>query len=279
MATKKGAAHVLARISAEPWALQESTMQAFVRVASRTPGAGEFQALAASMETQDDDTPWLQVRDGVAIVSVIGPIFRYSSWILEICGGASYARISDAFNQSLADPRVKAIVLDINSPGGQVDGCSELAEMIFAARGRKPIVAYVGGSCCSAAYWLATACDEIVVSRSAMVGSIGVMIVALDASVAMEQAGIKEIAIVSSQSPNKRADLATDDGKALVQQLVDDLADVFVSSVAQYRGIEVDTVLSDFGQGGVLVGQRAVAAGMADGLGAFEDVVQELAAT
>jgi len=109
-----------------------------------------------------------------------------------------------------------------------------------------------------------------------MLGSIGVRTALLDDSKAMEEAGFREYVIVSSQSPDKALDPSDEGDRARVQQIVDDLASVFVSKVARNRNVSEETVLSDFGQGDVLVGAKAVDAGMADRLGDFEQVVSEL---
>jgi hypothetical protein len=98
----------------------------------------------------------------------------------------------------------------------------------------------------------------------------------VDTTARDEKAGIRKIEIVSSQSPKKRPDPATEEGRAQVQEMLDDLAAVFIEDVARFRAVSEETVLSDFGRGGVLVGARAVTAGLADGLGSFEGVLAEL---
>jgi hypothetical protein len=91
-------------------------------------------------------------------------------------------------------------------------------------------------------------------------------------------AGFKEMQIVSSQSPRKRLDPDSQEGRNQIQQTVDSLAEVFISAMARNRGVTVEKVLSDFGGGGVLVGRAAVDAGLADKLGSFEEGLAELSA-
>jgi ClpP class serine protease len=167
---------------------------------------------------------------------------------------------------------VKGIILAIDSPGGEVNGTSEFAQMVYDARGKKPIVAYVSDLGCSAAYWIASAADEIVVADTARVGSIGVISAVPDPNAA----SAREIQFVSSQSPMKRPDPTTKDGKAEIQRTVDALGEIFVGTVARNRGVSADTVLSDFGRGGVYVGQAAVDAGLADGVGSYESVLADM---
>jgi len=172
---------------------------------------------------------------------------------------------------------VRGIVLDINSPGGEVTGINELANVIYNARGKKPLVAYVGGTGASAAYWLASAADEIVIDETAVLGSIGVVMSYMDTTERDSKSGVRRVEIVSSRAPDKRLDPGTDEGRAKVQGLLDALEDTFVSTVARNRNTTAERVASDFGQGGVRVGKDAIAAGMADRIGSLESVIAELA--
>lgn len=217
------------------------------------------------------------LRDGVAVISVFGPIFRHANLMTDLCeSGVSTARLATELQAAAENPAVRSIVLNVDSPGGEANGISELAATIRGVTKIKPVVAYVGGSACSAAYYLASAADEIVVSSMAMLGSIGTVIGYRDTSARDERLGIKNVEIVSSQSPRKRPDMATDEGRAEIQARADDLTQVFATEVAQYRGVPLSKVLSDFGQGGILVGEKAVKAGLADRLGSFEGLLQEL---
>lgn len=126
--------------------------------------------------------------------------------------------------------------------------------MIYQARGRKPIVAYIGGAGCSAAFWVATAADEVVIDATARLGSIGtVMTFRTRKKSDTDQTEVLEI--VSSQSPNKRLDPASEEGRKAYQSELDNLADIFIDRVARNMGVSRETVLNDFGKGGVLIGQ------------------------
>lgn len=165
-------------------------------------------------------------------------------------------------------------MLNLDTPGGEVTGINEFAQMIFDARGKKPIVAYVDGMAASAGYWIASAADEIVTDETGLLGSIGVV-----AAVPNPDArSAREVQFVSSQSPKKRPNPNTESGREQLQAMVDDLATVFVRTVARNRSVTESDVLDRFGQGAVLVGANAVQAGLADRLGSFEGVIAELAA-
>jgi signal peptide peptidase SppA len=215
-----------------------------------------------------------EVRDKIAIIPVIGPIFPRANLFTQISGGTAVSTLAKDFTVALEDPNVKAIVFNIDSPGGEITGISELADMIFAARGKgKPTAAYVYGVAASAAYWIAAACDKIFASATAETGSIGVVSVWQDTRERDKKSGVSTIEIVSSFSPNKRPDPQTDAGKAQIQTLVDDLAFQFVSSIAKFRGVSNDTVTAKFGQGDVYISKKALDAGMIDHIGSLEGTI------
>lgn len=254
----------------QPWAILPAMLETILSIAARET---DPEAVAAKLGRPLENTYQAELRDGLAILPVTGPVMRYANLFSKVSGATSIDVLATDFNEALKNPDVKAIVLNIDSPGGTVAGVNEFAEMIYAARGQKPIVAYVSGLGASAAYWLASAADEIVIDATASVGSIGVVSVQTDDTERKAKAGIKEIQIVSSLSPRKRPDVSTDEGRADVQQMVDNIASVFFQTVARNRGVTTDTVLSDFGQGGLLVGVDAVQAGLADRIGSLEKLI------
>lgn len=228
------------------------------------------EAIAKEMGREMKNTNAVSIRDGVAVIKVSGPLFRYANLMTKICGATSYELFAQDFNKAVQQPEIKAILLDVDSPGGEVNGCSEIADLIFKARGIKPIIAYASGACCSGAYWIASACDKIFAADTAILGSIGVV------SIFEKDDEDKTIEIVSSQSPNKRTDINTEAGRAKIQARVDELADVFISKVARNRSITAEEVIKNFGAGDVSVGQNAVRNGLADGLSSFEDIIADL---
>ena len=179
-------------------------------------------------------------------------------------GGTSYEMLNSALTQLESDPAVRAIVMMMDSPGGEVSGTGEFAARIAASQ--KTVVACVEGMACSAAYWIASQSDFLVMSETSEVGSIGVVATYMDAKGFFESKGIKIYQVVSSQSPMKRPDLASDEGMAEVRKTIDALAEIFVGKVSEGRNVSRETVLSDFGRGGVLVGIDAIKRKMADGV-------------
>ena len=129
------------------------------------------------------------------------------------------------------------------------------------------------GLAASGAYWLASAAGKIVADETAQLGSIGVLATVIDDRAAEEKHGVKRYEIVSSQSPLKRTDPGTDEGRAQLQQMVDAMASVFIAKVAKFRGTSEAKVASDFGRGAVLPAHDAVSVGMADALGSLESLL------
>ncbi len=267
---------VLDALATAHWAISEDALRTMLAVAYRK--AGDLEAIAAQLGRPLDNAYDVEVREGVARLPIRGPMFRYANLFSLVSGATSYELIARDLTVAMHDPSVHAVVLDLDSPGGEVNGCAELAELIAGYRGRKRLVGYVSGTGASAAYWLASACEEVVCADTAILGSLGVRMALLDTRARDRAEGVEEIEIVSSQTPRKKDDdPTTDTGRAAVQATVDALAAVFIAAVARYRGVPEATVLGDFGEGGVFVGEAAIAAGLADRLGTYETLHAALA--
>jgi signal peptide peptidase SppA len=262
----------------QPWAITAEGMELVLAVWSRGDLFAEAKerALQARDGAPLENTRAVTMREGVAVIPIYGPLFRHASMLTALSGATSYADVRKDLQRAIDDPQVKAILLDVNSPGGEVDGCGELADAIYAVRAAKPVEAYVGGMGASAAYWLGSAASKITCSESALLGSIGVRSAVVDTSESEKQQGIRTVEIISSQSPGKRDRPVDDEVVARAQQVVDDLAAVFIGAVARHRGVTTQAVEERFGQGGVIVGARAVAAGLADDVGNLESVIARL---
>ena len=259
------------RVTGEPWAITEPALHTILEIAARENETPE--AVAAKLGRELRNTHTVVERDGVAIIPVVGPLFRYANIFTQISGASSYEILAKDFTAALDDPAIKAIILDIDSPGGEVNGVAELAGMVFEARGRKPIIAYASGDAASGAYWLASAADQIVVSETSALGSIGVVGV-----YRRKDAGesASEVEIVSSQSPHKRLDPASSEGKKRLQQRIDAMANVFITTISRNRSVDPTTVMDNFGGGDVMIGAAAVGAGLADRVGSLERLISEL---
>jgi ClpP class serine protease len=261
-----------------PWMITETAFKTLIAIASRDSFFGDFrkQALEARDGAPLKNAHHAYTRGNVAVIPVVGPLIRHADMFSDISGATSYARLRKDLQAALDSATVEKILFMIDSPGGEANGCFELADAIYDARAVKQVEAYVGGMGASAAYAIACACARVTCAASAELGSIGVRAGYLDVSRAMDAAGLKEWTFVSSQSPYKAFDVNVEDDRTRLQVVLDDLAAVFVEQVARGRGVDVDTVLSDFGKGDVMVGARALAAGLADQLGSFEGVLADM---
>ncbi|MFB8830271.1 S49 family peptidase [Azotobacter sp. CWF10] len=253
-----------------PWLILPGALDALLAIADRQ---GDPEALEARLGRPLDNTRAVTLRDGVAVIPVVGPIMRYANLFTRISGATSTQELATDLRIALDDPQVKTIVLNIDSPGGEATGINELADMVYAARTRKPIKAYVGGTGASAAYWIASAAGEVVVDDTALVGSIGVVV---EVAVHKPGPGQKRYTLVSRNAPNKRPDVETERGRAEIAKTVDALADVFTAKVARNLGVKPEKVAAMGDHGGVRVGAAAVKAGLAHRTGSLEKLIAEL---
>lgn len=225
--------------------------------------------------------PGYDLIDGVAVIPVYGEIYRHATYINDMMayywGMTSIDLVSDALRAAVADPKAVSILLTFDSPGGDVAGVGELAAMIRAAGDVKPVAAYCEYLCCSAAYWLASAAGEITAAPTAIIGSVGVRAELIDDTDYWEQAGVHFTDVVADQSPDKVPDHTTDEGLALYQQLMTATCRVFIADVAANRGVSVETVLSDFGKGWVMLADAAVKAKMVDKVGTLDSTLRKMA--
>lgn len=214
----------------------------------------------------------------VAVLPLFGTIFPRANLMTQMSGATSAELFGKQFAELVRDPEITAIVLDVDSPGGTVDGIEELSKQIFDARGQKPIVAVADHLMASAAYWIGTAADEVVVSPSSEVGSIGVFAVHEDVSKALDQEGIK-VSLISQgkyKVEGNPFEPLSEAARSAIHTRVGDYYDAFIDSVARNRGVKSADVRGGFGEGRVVGARQAVALGMADRVGTLEETVDQL---
>jgi len=237
--------------------------------------AGEAEEIRAAARAQT-----LQQAGSIAVIPLQGIIAQRLSAMDEISGpgGTSTESFAKAFKAALADETVTSIIIDVNSPGGTVYGVPELADLIYKSRGQKPILASVNSIAFSAAYWIATAADQVYVTPSGEVGSIGVFAEHIDISEQQKMKGIKTTLIAAGKykTEGNRYEPLTEEARAELQSVVDRYKQMFVNAIARQRGISVATVNKDFGDGRMFGADQAVKIGMADKVGTFDQVVKRL---
>ncbi len=217
-------------------------------------------------------------RKSVAVLPMVGTIAYRAGLINEGSGGMSIETFRNQFRELMDDGSVTAIVLDVDSPGGAVDGVEEMAEEIYQARKSKPVVAVANTMAASAAYWLASAASELYVTPSGQVGSIGVFAAHEDQSGLMEQMGIKTTLVSAGKYKveGNPYEPLSDEARAYVQKRVDESYAVFTRTVARNRGVDVATVREGFGEGRVIGAREAVKLGMVDGIASLDETVSRL---
>ncbi|MCQ8279922.1 S49 family peptidase [Acetobacteraceae bacterium KSS8] len=202
--------------------------------------------------------------DGVAIIPVEGTLVQKLGTMQPACGMTSYDGIRACFLEALDDDAVCSILLDIDSPGGEVAGCLDLADEIFAARGRKPIWAMLGEVAYSGAYVIASSADRVLVPRTGSAGSVGVMTMHADFSAALTTQGINVTLIThgSHKADGNEFEPLPAEVLERIQAQIDAMGELLVRTVARYRGMTPVAVRAT--QAATYMGGEAVAVGFAD---------------
>ncbi len=295
--------HLRLAIVRHPWAIMPDRLEAIAEVIERRVegirlSEGEIASIKGDRQPNGVGVHWtmeargsqpVSALDGssppssvIAVISVFGIIAQHACEVDDISGpgGTSTERVMLSFRAALNDPSVKAIVFHINSPGGNVYGVQALADEIFKARGQKPIVAQANSLAASAAYWIASSADEIVVTPGGEVGSVGVYALHEDVSKAAEMEGIKFTFISAGKykvEGNAYEPLGDEAAKA-IQRSVDSYYRDFVTGVARGRGVSADDVINGFGEGRAEKDKVALKAGMVDRVGTLDDTLKRLSA-
>lgn len=266
---------ILAAIHGQPWAILPGYLEAIEGIAARMiqnpaldvirdDGHAErhMEALAV-MGSRAEGTRSATLRDGVGCLPIMGPILPRAALISPSGAGATALDHAAVDLRALqANDNVRHILLVMDTPGGAVAGVHEFARLISTSE--KPISVHVSGQCASAGYWIAaSAAGGISMDPTGVVGSLGV---AMSSKVqeAPDAQGQRGVDITSSNAPDKRPDLTTEEGRATYRPMLDQIESVFFAAVAKGRGVSIATVKSDFGRGGLKTGEQAKAAGMVD---------------
>lgn len=276
-------AALLASAATMPWAIRPELMDA-LRATLTPPSVGASRVIGLDATLPEaavhpaTEKAIARKQGSVALINIRGTITTQPSIFDRLFGGgyANPAQIAGAVRAAVEDSTVKAVVMDYDSPGGSVFGVAEAAEQIRALRGKKPILAQVTGQCCSAAYHLASAADEIIASPSSMVGSIGVYMMHMDFSKQNEMIGLKVTYIHAGKFKveGNMDEPLTKEAEAHLQEMANDYMALFVNAVAAGRGVPVSTVKGEaYGEGRTFIAERAVSRGLADKVRTLSDTL------
>ena len=275
---------ILRAVYAQPWAIQPEKLEAIigflelksfgvdpaVEIVADVTAAGQMMAARAKLTATSGG-------GAVAVLPLYGIIGHRANVTQGISGpgGTSTEMFTAQFRMALKDPKVTAIVIDVDSPGGAVGGVPELADEIYSARGQKPIIAVANTLMASAAYWIACAASEIVASPSAMIGSIGVFSAHEDQSKALNSSGVK-VTLISAgkyKTEGNQYEPLSEEALGAKQAMVNEFYGSFVRAVAHGRNVKAEDVRNGYGQGRVLSAKQSVQAGLADRVGTLDDVL------
>ncbi len=215
-----------------------------------------------------------RIENGMAIIPVIGTLTNRGGWIGASSGVVSYEGLGAQVREALNDPDVERIVLDIDSPGGTVAGSQLLAEQLYLARQRKPLIAVVNDMAASAAYLMASQADEIIISPTSMVGSIGVLYIHADFSGQLEKEGVG-ITIMTAgahKADGNPYEPLPDEVQSDIRQQLERDWELFIEAVHRGRPSLSPATIRAM-EARLYTGEAAIRAGLADRIGRLEDVL------
>jgi capsid assembly protease len=211
------------------------------------------------------------VVQGVAIIPIAGTLVQKLGTVRPYSGMTGYDGIRHNVLTALADPEVKALFLDFDTPGGEVAGCFDLVDTIHKARGIKPIWGMVGEMAYSAGMALASACDRVITPRTGGVGSVGVVVIHMDYSQAIANAGLVVTIVTHGdlKAEGNPYQQLSKGAQARIQEDINTMGELFVSTVARNRNLSPARVRD--AQAACFLGSKGVDQGLADEVMAPDD--------
>ncbi len=210
---------------------------------------------------------------GIAIIRIYGVLTKKTEAFDHILDMTSYENIHEEIESALEDKSIETILLDIDSPGGEVNGVFDLADFIYESRAKKRIIAIANDDAYSAAYAIASSAEKVFVSRTSGVGSIGVIASHIDQSRFDEKQGIKYTTIFAGSRKNdlNPHEPMTSESLGSLQKEVDRLYEMFVQLIARNRGLSIEKIRST--EAGLYFGENAVDNGLADRVTTFFEFI------
>ena len=275
--------HLLAEFGAMPWALLPAYLGTMNAVLSNWQDGVRPSAEVLEMIARDQNARAArkesaqQVQGSIAVLPLYGAIMQRANMVSDVSGGGatSTQQFTRALREAVTNPAVESIIIDIDSPGGSVNGTPELASEIYRARGKKPIIGIANALCASAAYWIGSQCSEIYCTPSGQVGSIGVYQCHQDIGEALKKDGVSVTMISAGKFKveGNPYEPLSDAARANLQKMVNDSYEMFVADIARGRGVSIASVKNGMGEGRCLSASDALQARMIDGIATFDEVV------
>ncbi|EAJ1232632.1 hypothetical protein YY92_08190 [Campylobacter fetus] len=213
-----------------------------------------------------------ETNSNTQIISVNGTLLRNQSIFTKLGYAVSTEEIKTKIKAAITAGN--DVILVINSGGGEVDGMSDLCEYIET--NKEKITAFIKGYACSGALWIATSCKKVIAENTSIIGSLGVVTSVFDDEKYWESLGIYVKDIVSTISPNKRIDAKTKEGQNEIRKGLDDLANIFLSSVKRNRQHKCNDVVAALENGGIVTGLTALNRGIIDEINSYDEVINKI---
>ncbi|ECK9010660.1 S49 family peptidase [Salmonella enterica subsp. enterica] len=285
--------HILSQATNAPLLLEPAYARVFFCALGRESGAASIQ-IPQYQENIDQDgmalvtgdfmsggkprARFYQVVEGIAVLPVSGTLVHKLGGMRPFSGMTGYDGITARLQQAISDPEVKGILLDIDSPGGQAAGAFDCADMIYRLGQQKPVWALMNDVACSGAMLLASACSRRLVTQTARIGSVGVVMAHASYAGQLEQEGVE---ITLLYSGKHKTDLnpyqaLPDDVRTDYQQKMDATRQMFADRVAQYTGLSAEAVMAT--EAAIYDGQAGIEVGLADEMVNAADAVTVMAA-
>ena len=271
--------HISAFVLEHPWATTRGFLATIVGIlADRRAGHAPDPELLAALAQQRKALPQPRRGGGVAVIPIYGGLAPRLNLLSEMSGGATFDQLERQVREAVADPQVKTLVFDVNSPGGNVAGATEFHRVLLKARAAKPAIAIANHLCASAAYWAMSAATRVVASPSALIGSVGVMTIYDDLSAAFEQRGIKRDVIAAGKFKGEAiGGPLSAEARGRIQALVDDAYARMTGDIAKGRGITPAAARAYTGD--CITAEAALEAGMIDEIATLEETLARLGVT
>jgi len=271
--------HLAARVFGVPLAIHRPKLDVILAVLGPRVGLADLTAASGYTPPQRNSSATSGSPPGVAVIPIHGTLVRRTVGLEAESGLTSYTGLAAQLDAAIGNPAVSAILLDIDSPGGESGGVFDLADRIRAASQIKPVWAVANDMAFSAAYALASAASRVFVSRTGGVGSIGVIAMHVDQSEKDAQDGVHYTAVFAGDRKNdlNPHEPISSEAHAFLKAEVNRIYGLFVETVARHRGIEASAVRDT--EAGLFFGQAAVAMGLADAIGTFDEALAQLLAS
>ena len=285
--------HIASRVLDTPLVIGQAKLEAILavigpRIGIEAPASGMLgmipnrESLPGPAVMNGDSrrrgTTYLVTSEGVAVIPVFGTLVKRAGAIEAASGLTSYGHLEEQIMDAATDPAVRAVLLEVDSPGGEAAGVFDLSDLVYEARSLKPVWAVADEEAFSGAYAIASAAERLIVPRTGGLGSIGVVAVHVDRSARDAMEGFRTTTVYAGARKNDFSPHETlkDGARRTLQAEVDRVYRLFVETVARNRGLTADEVRATDAR--LYFGEDAVAAGLADEVGTLRDALAALAA-